>query len=140
MTVYKQLRLSYAIGREREHGGRSPQHMGENVLAIVNHVANEADLQEMPELINDIVCFDLLGLFFVTYSVATAAMIHIVLGLLAIVSLSLGASGASRPSMNYVLSILVSFIAALAGPLVVLTLFVALGNQCSDSRLNGTLF
>ncbi|KAG0286361.1 hypothetical protein BGZ96_009520, partial [Linnemannia gamsii] len=125
MAVYKNSYVYHTqldVNENMEAGLH--QHMGENVLAIVNHVANEADLQEIPELTNDIVYFDFIGLFFVTYSVATATKIHIVLGLFAIVALCLGAS---RPSMKSILSILVSFVAALAGPSAMASLFVALG-------------
>lgn len=125
MAVYKSSYVYHTqldVNENMEAG--LPQHMGENVLAIVNHVANEADLQEIPELVNDIVYFDFIGLFFVTYSIAIATKIHIALGLLAIVTLSLRAS---RPSIKSVLSILASFLAALAGPLAMATLFVALG-------------
>ncbi|KAF9920885.1 hypothetical protein FBU30_009144 [Linnemannia zychae] len=101
-----------------------PQHMGENVLAVVNHVANEADLTEIPKMTHEIIYFDVAGLFFVTYSLATATTIHIAFILLAIVTLSLGAS---RPSIKSVLSIPISFIAAMVGPFMLASLFVALG-------------
>ncbi|KAF9156210.1 hypothetical protein BG015_006795 [Linnemannia schmuckeri] len=125
MAVYKNSYVYHTpldVNENMESG--LPQHMGENVLAIVNHVANQADLSKIPELVNDIVYFDFIGLFFVTYSIATATKIHIFLVVFAIVSLSIGAS---RPSIKSVLSIPVSFAAALAGPLTLATLFVTLG-------------
>lgn len=125
MAVYKNSYVYHTplnVNENMEPG--LPQHMGENVLAIVNHVANEADLREVPALVNDIIYFDFIGLFFVTYSVATATKIHLVIGAIAIAALSIGAS---RPSIKSVLSIPASLVAALAGPLALATLFVALG-------------
>ena len=67
MAVYKNSYVYHTpldVNENMEPG--LPQHMSENVLAIVNHVANGADLREIPELVNDIVYFDFIGLFFVT--------------------------------------------------------------------------
>ncbi|KAF9123649.1 hypothetical protein BGW39_008806 [Mortierella sp. 14UC] len=100
------------------------QHTGENVLAIVNHVANETDLRAIPEMANNVVYFDVAGLFFVAYSASTVIKIHIVVGILAFVPFSIGVS---PPSFTSVFSILVSFTAVLVGPFALASLFVLLG-------------
>ncbi|KAF9902529.1 hypothetical protein EC991_004821 [Linnemannia zychae] len=125
MAIYKNSYLYHTqldINENMEVG--VPQHTGENVLAIVNHVANEADLRTIPEMTNSVVYFDIAGLFFVAYSASTAVRMHIVIGILALVTFSIGAS---RPSFKSVLSITASFIAALLGPFALASLFVLLG-------------
>ncbi|KAG0278782.1 hypothetical protein BGZ95_003180 [Linnemannia exigua] len=125
MAIYKNSYLYHTqldINENMQVG--VPQHTGENVFAIVNYVADEVDLRQIPEMTNDVVYFDVAGLFFVTYSAATAIKMHIVFGIAALAAFLVGAS---RPSIKSFLSIPVSLFAAVVGPFVLATLFVSLG-------------
>ncbi|KAG0302986.1 hypothetical protein BGZ98_007068, partial [Dissophora globulifera] len=103
-----------------------PQHMGENTLALVQYLGEEVDLSGKPfERTSEVVFFDVLGFFFVAYSLKTAILVHLAIGALALITLSMGAS---RPTIKSVLSVLLSFLAALAAPnLVALVLVQVFG-------------
>ncbi|KAG0019181.1 hypothetical protein BGZ80_006200 [Entomortierella chlamydospora] len=105
-----------------------PQHMGENTLALVRHIGNEVELTtnggKMFEKTSQVVFFDVMGFFFLAYPFDTAIRIHLLIGSLALYTLS---SGASRPSQRSVISILLSFVTALMTPNLVAFILVTIG-------------
>ncbi|KAG0367073.1 hypothetical protein BGZ54_004448 [Gamsiella multidivaricata] len=124
MAVYKNSYLYHThldLNQYMEPG--LPQHMGENALALVRHLGNEVDLTGRFEKTSEVVFYDVLGFFFVAYSLSTAIKLHLAIGALALIALSLGAS---RPSIKSVSSVALSFLAALIAPnLAALVLVVA---------------
>ncbi|KAF8937680.1 hypothetical protein EDD21DRAFT_334948 [Dissophora ornata] len=126
MAVYKNSYLYHThldLNEFMEPG--LPQHMGENTLALVKHLGDEVDLTGGRfEHTSEVVFYDVLGFFFVAYSLDTAIKSHLVIGALALVALAIGAS---RPSVKSVTSVLVSLIAALVAPNLVALLLVAVG-------------
>ncbi|KAG0197393.1 hypothetical protein BGX28_009111 [Mortierella sp. GBA30] len=125
MAVYTNSYLYHTHLDLNEHLEQGlPQHMGENTLVLVTYLGNEADLTGRFEQTSDVIFFDVLGLFFVMYSLATAIKVHVIIGAFALLVVSVGAS---RPSFKSVLSIAVSFIAALVTPSIAAAVLLAIG-------------
>ncbi|KAF9184811.1 hypothetical protein BGZ51_003124 [Haplosporangium sp. Z 767] len=114
MAVYKNSYLYHTHLDLNEHLEPGlPQHMGENTLALVTHLGNEVDLSSGFNRTSEVVFFDVLGLFFVSYSLASAIKLHIVVGVIALIALLMGAS---RPSFKPVLSVVLSLFVAIIAP------------------------
>ncbi|KAG0258501.1 hypothetical protein BG011_003245 [Mortierella polycephala] len=114
MAVYKNSYLYHTHLDLNEHLEPGlPQHMGENTLALVTHLGNEVDLSSGFNKTSEVIFFDVLGLFFVSYSLASAIKFHIVVGVIAFIAFLMGAS---RPSFKPVLSVVLSLFAAIAAP------------------------
>ncbi|KAF8925126.1 hypothetical protein BGZ58_001118 [Dissophora ornata] len=114
MAVYKNSYLYHThldLDEFMEQG--LPQHLGENTLALATYLADEVDLTEGMEHTKAVVYFDVFGQFFVSYSMESAIWSHIVVCILAAVSLAIGAS---RPTVYSFISVLLSFVAALLTP------------------------
>ncbi|KAG0205995.1 hypothetical protein BGX28_002497 [Mortierella sp. GBA30] len=113
MAVYKNSYLYHThldLDRHMERG--LPQHLGENTLALTNYLANEAELVGM-QATSAVVYFDVFGKFFVSYSMDTAIRSHALIGMLALMSMAVGVS---RPTVRSMVSVFLSFIAALLAP------------------------
>lgn len=103
----------------------APQHTGENVLALIEHLANEVELKKF-ETTSKVVFFDVLGRFFVLYTMVTAAKIYTLVGALAAVAV---ATEASRPTPRSLLSVLFSALAALAVPVPAAKFILSIGRS-----------
>ncbi|KAG0047615.1 hypothetical protein BGZ83_007344 [Gryganskiella cystojenkinii] len=113
MAVYKNSYLYHThLDLDEYMEAGLPQHMGENTLALATYLTETANLIGM-ESTTSIVFFDVFGLFFVSYSWATALRIHMVVGVIALIAV---ATQASRPTIRATISILLSFLAALILP------------------------
>ncbi|KAI1310510.1 hypothetical protein EDD11_003748 [Mortierella claussenii] len=103
-----------------------PQHMGENTLALVKYLGDHVDLVEaggkMFEKTSSVVFYDVLGYFFVSYSLNTAVVSHLMIGALALFALS---TGASKPTARSLFSVLLSAVAALVAPQLVAVILVS---------------
>ncbi|KAF9208321.1 hypothetical protein BGZ49_009174 [Haplosporangium sp. Z 27] len=129
MAVYMNSYLYHTHLDLNEHMDLGlPQHMGENTLALVQHIGNEIDLVtengEMFEKTSKVVFFDIMGGIFLAYSMDTAVKLHIAFGILSLLVINVGASS---PSIRSVLSISVSLIAAVVAPNLVAFLLVSIG-------------
>ncbi|KAG0006194.1 hypothetical protein BGZ65_009076 [Modicella reniformis] len=127
MAVYSNSYLYHThldLNQFMEHG--LPQHMGENTLALVKHLGDEVDLTGKLEKTSEVVYFDVLGFFFVVYSLSTAIKLHLAIGVLGVIVLFVGAS---RPSIRSVVSIFLSFVAAMTAPNLVAFLLVSAGKS-----------
>ncbi|KAF9582834.1 hypothetical protein BGW38_010698, partial [Lunasporangiospora selenospora] len=114
MAVYKNSYIYHTeldLNENMEPG--LPQHMGENTLALVRYLTEEVDLTEKFEKTSDVVFFDVLGWFFVSYSTEVATKIHLAIMGLTFLGVSLGAS---RPTLRSLTSILLSLAAGLLLP------------------------
>ncbi|KAG0006003.1 hypothetical protein BGZ79_010651 [Entomortierella chlamydospora] len=103
-----------------------PQHIGENTLALATYLADEVDLTSSMERTKAVVYFDVFGQFFVSYSMETAIMSHIFIGVLVVITL---VTGASRPTVRSLVSVVLSFISALLTPLFSVIMIQALGKS-----------
>ncbi|KAF9289091.1 hypothetical protein BGZ68_010046 [Mortierella alpina] len=115
MAVYKNSYLYHThldIERNLERG--LPQHLGENTLALATYLADEVELEGM-ERTSSVVYFDIFGKVFVSYSMDTAARSHWIVAMLAMVTIAIRAS---RPTISSVLSVMVSYAAALLAPII----------------------
>ncbi|KAF9435488.1 hypothetical protein BGZ76_006188 [Entomortierella beljakovae] len=129
MAVYMNSYLYHTHLDLNEHMDLGlPQHMGENALALVKHLGNEASLTTelggMFEKTSEVVFFDILGVFFVAYSLKSAEIAHTVIFALALISLSIGAS---KPTIKSVVSVLISAIGAIVAPNFIALFLVAIG-------------
>ncbi|KAF9204115.1 hypothetical protein BGZ49_005664 [Haplosporangium sp. Z 27] len=127
MAVYKNSYLYHThldLDEFMERG--LPQHIGENTLALATYLADEVELVEGIEQTKAVVYFDVFGQFFVSYSMETAVLSHIAIGALVLVTLVMGAS---RPTVRSLISMVLSFIAALLTPLLSVILIQALGKS-----------
>ncbi|KAF9925977.1 hypothetical protein FBU30_004330 [Linnemannia zychae] len=125
MAVYKNSYLYHTHLDLDEHMEAGlPQHMGENALALATFLTETADLTNL-EATNSVVYFDVFGLFFVAYSWATALKSHFIIGSLAILTIL---SPISRPSLRGIISISLSFLAAILLPNFSVVLLKALGS------------
>ncbi|KAK3829166.1 MAG: hypothetical protein J3Q66DRAFT_324528 [Benniella sp.] len=127
MAVYTNSYLYHThldLNEFMDHG--LPQHMGENTLALVKHLGDNVDLTGSLENTSEVVYFDVLGYFFVVYSMRTAIMLHLAIGVLAFLVISIGAS---RPSLRSTISVLLSFVAAMGSPQLVAYLLVSSGKS-----------
>ncbi|KAF9097373.1 hypothetical protein BGX23_009076 [Mortierella sp. AD031] len=113
MAVYKNSYLYHThldLDRNTEQG--LPQHLGENTLALAVHVGDNVDITNL-EQTSSVVFFDVLGQFFVSYSLDAAIRSHIAIGLLAVFAVAIGAC---RPTLRSVVSVPLSLVAALLTP------------------------
>ncbi|KAF9915285.1 hypothetical protein BX616_006511 [Lobosporangium transversale] len=123
MAVYTNSYLYHTHLDLNEHlASGLPQHMGENTLALVQYLGNKVDLANTNlEKTSSVVFYDVLGFFFVSYSVNTAVLLHLAIGGLALFAL---VTTASRPTIKSTLSVLVSAAASLIAPNLVALLLV----------------
>ncbi|CAO3570800.1 unnamed protein product [Mortierella alpina] len=115
MAVYKNSYLYHThldVERNLERG--LPQHLGENTLALATYLADEVELDGM-ERTSAVVYFDIFGKVFVSYSMDAAIQSHWIIGMMAMVTIAVGAS---RPTFSSVLSVMLSFAAALSAPIL----------------------
>ncbi|KAI7818545.1 hypothetical protein BC939DRAFT_401367 [Gamsiella multidivaricata] len=127
MAVYKNSYLYHThldLDGYMEQG--LPQHLGENTLALATYLADEVDLAEGLEHTKAVVYFDVLGQFFVSYSMEAAVWSHAVVGALVVFTLVIGAS---RPTVRSITSVLLSFAAALLSPVLSAFVIQALGKS-----------
>ncbi|KAH7060190.1 hypothetical protein BKA57DRAFT_402975 [Linnemannia elongata] len=113
LAVYKNSYLYHThldLDRNMEQG--LPQHLGENTLALAIYVGDNVDVTQLEET-SSVVFFDVLGLFFVSYSLGAAIWSHIAIGALAVFAVAIGAC---RPTMRSVFSVPLSLVAALLAP------------------------
>ncbi|KAF9926426.1 hypothetical protein FBU30_003991 [Linnemannia zychae] len=124
MAVYKNSYLYHThldLDRNMERG--LPQHLGENALALTTYIGDNVDLTQL-EQTSSVVFFDVLGQFFVFFSLDTAIRLHIGIGLLAVFAIVIGAC---RPTARSTLSVLFSLVAALLTPNLAALVLQSLG-------------
>ncbi|KAG0297225.1 hypothetical protein BGZ96_007283 [Linnemannia gamsii] len=113
MAVYKNSYLYHThldLDRNMEQG--LPQHLGENTLALAIYVGDNVDVTQL-EQTSSVVFFDVLGKFFVSYSLEAAIWSHTAIGALAVLAVTIGAC---RFTLRSVISVPLSLIAALLAP------------------------
>ncbi|KAF9127532.1 hypothetical protein BGW39_005799 [Mortierella sp. 14UC] len=113
MAVYKNSYLYHThldLDRNMEQG--LPQHLGENTLALAIHAGDNVDVTHL-EQTSSVVFFDVLGYFFVFYSLDTAIRSHIAIIILVVFAIAVGAC---RPTLRSVVSVPLSLVAALLAP------------------------
>ncbi|KAG0251910.1 hypothetical protein DFQ27_008427 [Actinomortierella ambigua] len=114
MAVYRNSYLYHTHLDLEEHMEPGlPQHMGENTLALVEHLT-EVPIKHM-ERTSNVVFFDLFGLYFVSYTWPTVLRSHLLIGGLVLLSL---VTQASRPSIRALLSVAPSLFASMVVPIV----------------------
>ncbi|KAG0230894.1 hypothetical protein BGW42_000616 [Actinomortierella wolfii] len=114
MAVYRNSYLYHThLDLEENMEPGLPQHMGENTLALVEHLA-EVPIKHMEKTTN-VVFFDVFGLFFVSYTWPAVLRSHLLIA--GLVALSL-VTQASRPSIRALLSIGPSLFASMVVPIV----------------------
>ncbi|KAG0163832.1 hypothetical protein DFQ28_011149 [Apophysomyces sp. BC1034] len=106
------------------------QHLGENTLAIVNHLAKSTDLTDIKQT-SEVVFFDVHGLFFMVYSWSTAYRIQMITVVVAVSFFAYIVKKTSQTSpyrspghiavsyLKSVVSVVLSFVAALVAPTLV---------------------
>ncbi|KAG0055922.1 hypothetical protein BGZ83_007045 [Gryganskiella cystojenkinii] len=113
LAVYKNSYLYHThldLDQNLEPG--LPQHLGENTLAMAIFLAEEGNLTNLQRTAS-VVYFDVFGQFFVSYSMRSAALSHLVIVVLVIATLVLGAS---RPSLKSLIGVMLSLIMATLAP------------------------
>ncbi|KAK3838804.1 MAG: hypothetical protein J3R72DRAFT_402405 [Linnemannia gamsii] len=113
MAVYKNSYLYHThLDLERNMEQGLPQHLGENTLALAIHAGDNVDVTQL-EPTSSVVFFDVLGQFFVFYSLETAIQSHIAIGVLVAFAITVGAC---RPTIRSIASVSLSLVAALLTP------------------------
>ncbi|KAG0372662.1 hypothetical protein BGX24_012743 [Mortierella sp. AD032] len=113
MAVYKNSYLYHThLDLERNMEQGLPQHLGENTLALAIHAGDNVDVTQL-EPTSSVVFFDVLGQFFVFYSLETAIQSHIAIGALVAFAIAVGAC---RPNIRSIASVSLSLVAALLTP------------------------
>ncbi|KAF7728296.1 hypothetical protein EC973_006471 [Apophysomyces ossiformis] len=125
MAIYKNSYLYHThldITKNLQPG--AIQHLGENTLAIVNHLAKSTNLTGI-ERTSEVVFFDVHGLFFMVYSWSTAYRIQMITALVTVMFFAHVVKKTSQSSPYRSLGhISVSYIKSVAS--IVLSLFAAL--------------
>ncbi|KAG0258375.1 hypothetical protein BGZ95_004990 [Linnemannia exigua] len=113
LAVYKNSYLYHThLDLERNMEQGLPQHLGENTLALAIHAGDNVDISQL-EPTSSVVFFDILGQFFVFYSLDTAVQSHIAIGALVAFTIAVGAC---RPTFRSAASVSLSLVAALLTP------------------------
>lgn len=108
------------------------QRTGDNVLALTREMANSDHLSAVEdEAGSNIVFFDFLGLFFVTYSMRVATVINATVAILVVLIPYLGLSAAAGHQANKSIrmEVLYGFVSVLLGALLSITTCAAIARQ-----------